>query len=154
MFLKDFGLTCQWIFSSYLLFLLNVVLYTLISLQTKTICYVFHDYRQLLTAIVGSCFLSLFNISLQQSNVLPPLILMYFLLWDTPFLFSLTTTLFLCQIIFRIGQARTESSWNPVLPTSLRQIDNWKLSTKKSYKWLEPVRQKETNSYRKYQRYS
>src|SRR5207302_574548 len=144
----------RWISLSYLQFSLNVVLYTLISLQTKTTCYVSHDYGRLLTAIVGSSFLSLFAISLQQSNVLAPLILMYFLPWDTPFLFSLTATLFLCQIIFRIGQGRTESSWNPLLPTSLRRTDNRKLSTRKSYKWQELVRQKETNGYRKYQRYS
>src|SRR5437588_9074693 len=107
MFLKDLGLTSRWIFLSYLQFSLNVVLYTLISLQTKTTCYISHDYGRLLTAIVGSSFLSLFTMSLQQSNVLAHLILMYFLPWDTPFLFSLAATLCLCQIIFRFAQART-----------------------------------------------
>src|SRR5437870_528569 len=120
MFPKDLGLISRWIFLSYLQFSLNILLYTLISLQTKTTCYVSHDYGRLLTAIVGSSFLSLFTISLQQSNVLTPLIRMYFLPWDTPFLFSLTVTCFLCQTIFRIGQGRMESSWNPLLPTSLK----------------------------------
>src|SRR5437870_5327377 len=154
MFLRNLGLTSRWIFLSYLLFSLNVGLYTLISLQTKTTCYLSHDYGQLLTVIVGSRFLSPFTISLQQSNVLAPLIRMYFLPWDTPFLFSLTTTVFLCQIIFRIGQGRTESSWNPLLPTSLRGMENRKLSIKKSYKWRELIRQKQMNCCRKYQRYS